>query len=65
MIDNIKHGSVTSMQDEMAYRFARKPLFPSYTNAYQAVVYGRRRKVAALVALVLVCAASLYRGIGA
>jgi hypothetical protein len=42
-----------------------KPPLPSYTNAYQAAVYGRRRKVTALIALFLVCAASLYRGIGA
>ena len=38
------------------------PLLPSYTNAYRNRVDGRRRKVAALIALVLFCAASLYRG---
>lgn len=62
MMDNIKHGPVTSMQDEMAYRFARIAPLPSYTSAYRNRVDGRRRKVAALIVLVLVCAASLYRG---
>ncbi|MBB4616946.1 hypothetical protein [Sphingomonas abaci] len=61
MMDSIKHGSVTSMQDEMAYRFARIAPLPFTTNAYRNRVDGRR-KAAALIALVLVCAASLYRG---
>jgi len=62
MIGTIKHGRVTSMQSEMAYRFNRKAILPFTTNAYRTKVDGRRRKVAALIALVLVCAASLYRG---
>ena len=62
MIGTIKHGPVTSMQDEMAYRFHRIAPLPFTTNAYRAKVDGRRRKVAALIVLVLFCAASLYRG---
>ena len=38
------------------------PLMPSTINVYRARVDSARRKVAALIALVLVCAASLYRG---
>lgn len=38
------------------------PLMPSTVNVYRARVDSGRRKVAALIALVLVCAASLYRG---
>ena len=38
------------------------PLLPSNVNVYRARVDSARRKVAALIALVLVCAASLYRG---
>ncbi|MDR6126688.1 hypothetical protein QE361_001929 [Sphingomonas sp. SORGH_AS802] len=41
---------------------ALAPIMPAYTNAYRARVDSGRRKVAALIALVLVCAASLYRG---
>lgn len=38
------------------------PLMPSTVNVYRARVDSGRRKMAALIALVLVCAASLYRG---
>lgn len=44
---------------------ALAPLMPSGVNTYRARVDSGRRKMAALIALVLVCAASLYRGIGA
>lgn len=44
---------------------ALAPLMPSGVNTYRARVDSGRRKMAALIALVLVCAASLYQGIGA
>ena len=47
-------------RDKIAAAIA--PLLPSNVNVYRARVDSARRKVAALIALVLVCAASLYRG---